>query len=140
MQFLCIWLSCFNEFFNSELFCSETAVQCNDEVCFGLHVLPTGEENVKFDRKKACVTEFYICWYLILKAWMQQIIISVDWYCAINHGFTDFPQTWEPLQNCRLQQGDMQQVSYKGPVNTGCHSTKVICLATLAPGICVSLL
>jgi len=43
---------------------------------------------------------------------MQQIIISVDGYCAIDHGFTDFPQTWEPFQNYRLQEGNMQQVPY----------------------------
>jgi hypothetical protein len=47
-------LSGFNEFLTLNYF-AQRPVQCNDEVCFGLHILPTGEENVKFERKMACV-------------------------------------------------------------------------------------
>jgi hypothetical protein len=42
-------------------FAQRQAVQCNDEVCFGFHVLPTEEENANFERKMECVTEFYNC-------------------------------------------------------------------------------
>ena len=36
--------------------------------------------------------------------------------------------------------GDIQQVPYWGPTNTGCHCTKCSCLGNLAPMICAPLI
>jgi hypothetical protein len=54
MQLLCTFDCQILMSFNSELFFSETALQYNDEVCFGFHFLPTGDKNAKFERKMMC--------------------------------------------------------------------------------------
>jgi len=46
--------------------------------------------------------------------------------CNSNTGLHKFSKVYEPPQNSRHQNGDMQQVPYREPTSIGCHITKLV--------------